>query len=140
MTEQSEQTELSEALVEPPPFLRITSTYPTASGRVGTIQLDMNPGDTDSLGTDEGPDGEPATSWFTDFCTCIIDAMRRSPSRLPTSIVINGAALPIHLAERMRHAEDCDGTCGVSLPLIPVGEPGGPAVSEPGAAPAGGEV
>jgi len=84
----------------PPPFLRITGTYPAAAGRAETVQVEM-----DAAG--DVPGGQS----LSDFCTAVIAALRRAPAPEPTRIVLSGPGLPRLLADGRLHAADCDGTC-----------------------------
>ena len=109
--------DLTELGGEQAPFLRITGTYPAQDGRVQTVQLEINVGDGyDLAGTTD--DGGSAKGWFIDLCTFIIDAMRRAPH--PPAMVVTSTGVVGLLDERKRHAEECDGTCGQLMPLLPV--------------------
>lgn len=105
-----DQAEPTLESVDPPPFIRITGTYEASDGQVQTISLDMNLDDNTDLAAPDGGDGE-VRSWFTDFCTCVIAALRRPEQ--PLLVTMTGSAARA-VAARLRHAEDCDGTCGLT--------------------------
>lgn len=122
-----------EVAFDPEPFLKITGTFPEPDGRVSTVHLEMNIGDQDLAEVDdEGEDGGPVRSWFTDFVTAVIASMRRQPGT--PALMLTGSGVASFLADRMRHAEDCDGSCGQILPTV---RPATPGAAE--AAQAGGE-
>lgn len=121
-----------EVAFESKPFLRITGTFPAPEGGVSTIALEMNVGDSESLADDFPEVDEEGSarfkSWFTDFVTCAIAALRRPPA--PQAIMLTGAGAGVFLADRMRHAEDCDGSCGQALPTVRPASPDAAAQAE----------
>lgn len=110
----------TEVAGDPPPFLRITGTYPTTAGLFETIQLELNLGDGDPIADyDTGPQqSTEVTSWITEFCIGVIAEMRRNVS--PNVRITN---FPAGLSALLKHAENCDGNCGQQLPLL--GDPAG---------------
>ncbi len=113
MTETEQPEAILEEALEPRPFLRIVATYPAEGGRVETVEMQLNPGQED-LVTPGSDDGQ-VDLWFTNFVTCVISALRRGS--VPPTVVMTGNAMKV-LAERMRHAEGCDGSCGQPLPTV----------------------
>jgi hypothetical protein len=107
---------------EPTAFLRITGTYPAAGGRASTVELQMNLDDGQPIADVEDTDAA-VKSWLTNLCTEVITALRAGPH--PPELRITGNAVSL-LADRMRHAEDCEGECGQQLPLtqLPPTPPG----------------
>lgn len=119
-------TAIEELDGEPAAFLRITGTYPTEGGRATTVELELNlddgqlPADDDRVAA--------VKSWLTNLCTEVITALRAGPH--PPELKITGSrGAVLLLADRMRHAEDCDGGCGQQLPLMQF--PGAPAGQQP---------
>lgn len=113
--------------VDPPPFLRITGTYPAANNRVSTVSLELNLDDDVPVG--DVPDDSSST-WLADFCTDVISAMRARTTA--QALVLTGDDAKGLLAAAAKHHDDCDGSCGngVVLPLVrssekPAGDPAG---------------
>lgn len=110
---------------DPQPFLRITATYPSAEGRVQTVDVSLNLRDDDAVleVDDDEPDSTGAiTSWLNSFAVDVIAAMRER--RIP-AVVLSGQALTTILADQVKHAEDCNGDCGVPMPTAATSTNGG---------------
>lgn len=110
---------------DPQPFLRITATYPSADGRVQTVDVSLNLRDEDPVVEvdDDEPDGTGAiTSWLNSFASDVIAAMRER--QLP-AIVLSGKAMTSVLADQVKHAENCDGSCGIPMPTATTPGPNG---------------
>lgn len=101
---------------DPAPFLRITATYPVGDGRVQTVDVALNLRDEDpvlEVADEATPDTGVVTSWLGTFVAETIAAMRQR--HLP-SIVLSGKALTTVLADQVKHAETCNGECGIPMP------------------------
>lgn len=113
ITTEETGTEVEDTTYEPP-FLRISSTFPTAAGRVEHIVLELNLRDHDPVGEyDADNPGETAAakSWVLDLVTTTLRAV--TTTIVPTTVMVTGSgSVREVLARHMRHAEDCDGNCG----------------------------
>lgn len=115
----------------PPPFLQIMASYPAAAGTPDHITIEMNLDDAATLGED-GQSGEDGAikSWFTDFCTQVIGAMRRN-TQTPILVTVAGAGVKKLLGDRTVHAEGCDGSCGLDDDPAEGAAPGEPIAEAP---------
>ncbi len=75
--EEERDEEEEQVVTDPPPFLRITASYPAAEYRAMTIQLDMNIGDQGDIGEYEEGDPTALKSWLVGLVTETIAAMRK---------------------------------------------------------------
>jgi hypothetical protein len=112
---------------DPLPFLRITGTYPAPGGRAQTIQMDLNLPDNMDVALDTEPVDGQTKSWFTDFVSCVVAAMRRGEAPPEHRLVFTPATIPSRLFHGVKRAESCDGERGQTLPLI---DPAAPDAAE----------
>ncbi len=81
----ADTTEDLDEVLEKPPFLRFTGTYPAGEGWT-TVQVEMHLGDSEELGTYEEDDATAVKSWITDLCVAVIDALRSNPPHVTAAV------------------------------------------------------
>jgi hypothetical protein len=115
MTDNIEETETveesTETVLEAPPFLKITSMWPSGGDRVETFTLELNVGAEEPIAEYDDGEGAAARSWLIDLVTATIRELRGGGT--PPSVAISGPAMQTTLAGYAKHAEGCDGFCGL---------------------------